>query len=392
MVAETKLYDSLSISPTATQDEIKKGYRKAALKYHPDKNKDKPDAGEKFKEVSQAYEILSDPEKRKVYDQYGLDFLLNGGRQAPPPPGASPGGPGFAGGNPFESMGGGMPGSFGGMGGMPGGGGGTRTFHFSTGGGTKGGSSNFSFSDPSSIFSQFMKSGGSGSAEDDELYNMLNGGFGGGSSGFGTSGFGAESGSGRSRRSRQSDAGLARRPPSPEVTVVEKPLPVTLEQIFKGTKKRMNIKRKTYDGSNKRKIEERVADVEIKPGYKAGTKIRFKGWGDQDEGGVQDLVFVVAEKEHEFFKREGDDLRYNLEITLKESLTGWTKTITTIDGKQIGVSHGGPTPPGFEIRYPEQGMVKSKKLNERGDMIVQVKVKYPPSLTAAQKERLREIL
>lgn len=87
MVLEKNLYDALGISPNATQDEIKKGYRKGALKYHPDKNRDNPDAGEKFKEVSQAYEVLSDPEKRKVYDQYGLDYLLRGG-PAPPPPGA----------------------------------------------------------------------------------------------------------------------------------------------------------------------------------------------------------------------------------------------------------------------------------------------------------------
>ena len=58
--------------------------RKAALKWHPDKNPDNPNASEKFKEVSQAYEILSDPEKRKTYDQYGLEFLLRGGQQAPP--------------------------------------------------------------------------------------------------------------------------------------------------------------------------------------------------------------------------------------------------------------------------------------------------------------------
>ncbi|KAF5014792.1 hypothetical protein F66182_14100, partial [Fusarium sp. NRRL 66182] len=85
MVAETKLYDALSIKPDATQDEIKKAYRKAALKHHPDKNKDNPKAAEKFKEVSQAYEVLSDPEKRKTYDQFGLEYLLHGG----PPPSAA---------------------------------------------------------------------------------------------------------------------------------------------------------------------------------------------------------------------------------------------------------------------------------------------------------------
>lgn len=76
MVKETKLYDLLGISPSANEQEIKKGYRKAALKYHPDKPTGDT---EKFKEISEAFEILSDPQKREVYDQYGLEAARNGG-------------------------------------------------------------------------------------------------------------------------------------------------------------------------------------------------------------------------------------------------------------------------------------------------------------------------
>ena len=246
--------------------------RKAALKWHPDKNKDNPNASEKFKEVSQAYEILSDPEKRKVYDQYGLEFILRGGQEAPPSAGA--------GGMPsFE---GGIPGGFG-TGGMPGGG---RSFHFSTGGG--GFSGGFNFSNPEDTFSQFFKSGGAGMGDDDDIFASLLGGGGRTNSGFG--------GSGRSSRFRDSNGGSSRhRAPTPEVTTVEKPLPVTLEELFKGAKKRMKIKRKTYDGNGKRRQEEKVLDMEVKPGYKVGTKIKFKGVGDQEEGGTQDLHFVVTE-------------------------------------------------------------------------------------------------
>ncbi|KAL9602568.1 MAG: hypothetical protein Q9219_001712 [cf. Caloplaca sp. 3 TL-2023] len=359
MVAETKLYDALGISPPASQDEIKKAYRKAALKYHPDKNKDNPSAGEKFKEVSQAYEILSDPEKRKVYDQYGLDFLLRGGAEAPPSGGA--GGPG---GMPGGF--GGMPGGFGGIPGM----GGTRSFHFSTGGG--GGGGGFSFSNPESIFSDFFKQGGAGMGDDDDIFAQFTGGGRGG-------------GAGGRPRFRESGGGARRRVPTPEVTTVEKPLALTLEELYKGAHKKMKIKRKTYDdGSGKRKTEDKILEMDVKPGFKAGTKIKFKAVGDQEEGGTQDLHFIIQEAK--------DNLRMYVELELKEALTGWTRTIPTIDGKKFTLSKGGPTGPGYTETYPHQGMPNSKKPTERGDMIVEVKVKFPTSLTLAQKTHLKDIL
>lgn len=92
------------------------------------------------------------------------------------------------------------------------------------------------------------------------------------------------------------------------------------------------------------------------------------------------------------FKRDGDNIRAEVEIDLKEALTGWKRTIATIDGKQVPVSGGGPTPPGYETTFPSLGMPKSKKPTERGDFIVKVKVKFPTTLTPAQKTRLKEIL
>ena len=251
--------------------------RKSALKNHPDKNPDNPKAGEKFKEVSQAYEILSDPEKRKVYDSYGLEFLLRGGPEAAQ--NAGPSGPG--------GMGGGIPGgfegmNFGGMGGMPGGG--SRTFHFSTGGGGGGGSGGFSFSDPSSIFSEFFRQGGAGMGDDEDIFSQ-----------FST---GRSGGGGRpSRTNPYGGLESRRRAPTPEVTTIEKPLPLSLEELFKGTHKKMKIKRKTYDPrTGNRNVEDKILDMDIRPGYKAGTKIKFKGVGDQqEEGGTQDLHFIVTE-------------------------------------------------------------------------------------------------
>ncbi|KAI9677481.1 MAG: hypothetical protein M1817_006435 [Caeruleum heppii] len=378
MVAETTLYDALSVKSDASQEDIKKAYRKAALKHHPDKNKDKPDAAEKFKEVSQAYEILSDPEKRKVYDQYGLEFLLRGGAQ-PPPPGA-----GGDAANPFA---GGFPAGFGGMGGGGGGGrGGARTFHFSTGGG--GGSGGFSFSDPNSIFSEFFRQGGAGLGDDDDIFASLTG-MGGGRSR--PSGGGSRS---ASSRFPDMNGGVGRvRDRTPEVTTVEKPLPVTLEELYHGTHKKMKIKRKTFDeATGKRTVSDRILEMDIKPGLKAGSKIKFKGVGDQEEGGTQDLHFIIQEKPHPTMTRDGDDLRTTVDVDLKEALTGWRRQVTTIDGRQLPVGGSGPTQPGYEEKFPGLGMPRSKKPTERGDFLVRVNVRFPTSLTAAQKEKFREIL
>lgn len=256
-------------------------FRKAALKWHPDKNKDNPDAAEKFKECSQAYEILSDPEKRKIYDQFGLEFLLRGGG-APPPEGA--------GANPFAGAGG-MPGGFGGFdfgGGMPGGGGGgARTFHFSTG---SGGPGTFSFNNPEDIFAEFMRSNsagmrGGGPGDDDDYPGIF-------------SSFGGAGGprTARNARARNSYGGDARaREATPEVTTVERALPLTLEDLYNGVTKKMKIKRKTYDEAGKRVQTDQVLEVPIKPGLKKGSKIKFNGVGDQVEGGRQDLHFIVEE-------------------------------------------------------------------------------------------------
>jgi len=220
-------------------------------------------------EVSQAYEILSDVDKRKLYDQYGLDFILRGG-PAPPEPGE-----------------GGMPGGFGGFpsggfGGIPGGArmpGGAQTFTFPTGGG----SGAFSFSNPEDIFSSFFGGGGgmggAGMGDDADIFSHI----GGMPGGFG--GMGGRPGT----RGPPSRGGMPRQR-TPEVSIIEKPLPVTLEEYFSGTTKRMKINRKTFDPrTGKQATEEKILEVPIKQGIKAGSKITFNDCGDQIEGGTQDL-------------------------------------------------------------------------------------------------------
>lgn len=208
-----------------------------------------------------------------MYNQYGLEYLLRGG----PPP--SPGGGGGAGASP-----GGMPGGFN-FGGMPGGGGGARTFHFSTGGGGPGG---FSFSNADDIFREFAKGGtggGRGGAfDDDDIFSMLNGGMGGG---MGGGGFRRPTGRGGFQQKK--------RAPTPEPTVIEKDLPVTLEEIFTGTTKKVKTRSKTFDSSGKLTAREVILEAKIKPGLRTGSKIKYKNFGDSEEGGRQDMHLIVKE-------------------------------------------------------------------------------------------------
>ncbi|KAL2833106.1 DnaJ domain protein Psi [Aspergillus pseudoustus] len=369
MVAESKLYDALGIKPDASQDEIKKAYRKAAMKYHPDKNND-PKAPDKFKEVSQAYEVLSDPEKRKVYDQFGLEYLLRGG----PPPTSGGGGPGA---NPFS---GGMPGGFS-FNDMPGGG--ARTFHFESGPGRS--SSGFRFSSADDIFRNFAKASGAGMGglDDDDLFSMLGGGLGG------------RGGSARYRSSRPGSfqQQSQRSAPTPEPTIIEKQLPLTLEEIMSGCTKKVTVKSKTFDASGKRTVQDVTLEANIKPGLRTGSKIKYRGVGDQEEGGRQDVHLIVTEKEHPSFKRHGDDLITTVDLSLKEALTDWERIVRTIDGKSIRVkSRTAITQPGHEEKFPGLGMTISKKPSERGNLIVRANVRFPETLSASAKEVLKDIL
>jgi len=371
MVADKKLYDILGVSPTANEAELKKAYRQSALKSHPDKNPDDPNAEKKFKDVGEAYEILSDGDKRKLYDQVGYESFKNGGASAGPDPSSAGGSAGGFGG---------MPGGFGGFGGMPGG----ASFSFSSGG--PGGRGSFQPSDPFKLFEQF---GG------DDIFSMLSGMGGmGGMGGFSPGGDGRRPSSSRKSSSANGPTRRSTGAPPAENTVVEKPLPVALEEIFSGTTKKLAVTRKRYDPNTGKTISEKqVLEVPIKQGLKAGSKIKYAGAGDITENGQQqDVHFLIQEKPNDVFTRDGDDLVMKVDIELKEALTGWSKTIKTIDGRQLNVSAGGPTGPEYSQTFPGQGMPMSKSPGSRGDLKVGVKINFPKSLTAGQKRSLQEIL
>lgn len=359
MVKETGLYDLLGVSPGATDAEIKKGYRKAALRWHPDK----PNGNEeKFKQVAEAFQILSDPDKKEVYDQYGLEAAR----------GNAPAG------NPFAGAGG--------AGGAPGG-----TFHFSTGNG--GGAHQFTSADAFNIFNQF---GGFG-----DLFGDLGGGssrssrggspFGGAqfSSGGMPGGFGG-SGPGFSTfsSSGRPSSGFGRTaspPPRREPEVIDLNVPCTLQQLYEGSIKKMKIRRRGPGGQ----IESKIIPIHLKAGWKPGTKITYTDMGDYRNGQRQTVRFVITEKPDPNFTRDGNDLKTKLKLTFKESLLGFDRTVTTISGRKIRVSRAAPTQPGSNTTYPGLGMPISKRPGNFGDLIVQFDVDYPIYLSESQKAAIR---
>ncbi|KAL4066932.1 hypothetical protein V8B97DRAFT_346704 [Scleroderma yunnanense] len=355
-------YKILGVPRSATEDDIKKAYKKMALKWHPDRNKGSEEASQKFKEISEAFEVLSDKNKRAIYDQVGEEGLKgNGG----PPPGAG----------------------FSGFSGFPQG----ATFTFTGPGGGAGGG--FSPSDPQRIFEQIFSGGFPGFGS---MGGM--GGMGGMRSMFdedndmggGASFFTSMPGGMPHRPSHRATSTPASQQPS-EIT---RPFKVSLEELYNGATKHLKVGRKLLDGTT----EDKVLEIYVVPGWKSGTKVRFPRAGnEQFDGEGQDLVFVVEEKPHPVFTRDGDDLRCTLKIPLVEALTAdhIKRTVEQLDGRklQVTASHG-ILKPGTETRVPNEGMPirKQGSTRRKGDLIVRWDVVFPDRLTSAQKEGIRKIL
>lgn len=288
---DTRYYDILGVSKNASQDDLKKAYKKAAIKNHPDKGGDP----EKFKELAQAYEVLSDPEKREIYDQYGEDALK-------------------------EGMGGGAGGH-----------------------------------DPFDIFQSF----------------------------FGGSPFGGSSRGGRRQRRGQD---------------VVHPMKVSLEDLYLGTTKKLSLTRNGICSKCKGKgsksgdsmtcpgcqgsgmkvtirqlgpsmmqqmqhpcneckgtgetinekdrcsackgekvvPEKKVLEVVVEMGMQNGQKITFPGAADEAPDTITgDVIFVIQQKEHPKFKRKGDDLFVEHNLSLTEALCGFQFVLTHLDGRQL---------------------------------------------------------
>ncbi|KAJ7126808.1 hypothetical protein C8R44DRAFT_667575 [Mycena epipterygia] len=381
----TDYYKLLGVDKSAGDAEIKSAYKKMALKWHPDRNGGSEESSKKFKEISEAFEVLSDSNKRAVYDQFGEEGLKSGG----PPPGQG-GGPGFSGFNGF-----------------PGGGG--STFTFTSGG--PGGGGGFSPGDPNKIFEHIFGSGGFGGFS--SMGSGMGSGMGGGGrrgrsmfdqdvdmddspfSGFSgmPGGMGGGMGGGMPggrRRASPQKASPSRSAPSE----ISRPLKVSLAELFTGTTKRLKVGRRLMDGTS----EDKVIEIQVQPGWKSGTKVRFPHAGnEQPNGEAQDLVFVVEEKPHEVFERDGNDLVCNVQIPLLDALTGTggKKVVEALDGRKLQISvPPGVVKPGQQMTVAGEGMPirKDGSVKKKGNLIVKWDVVFPDRITPAQKEGLRKVL
>ncbi len=172
-------------------------------------------------------------------------------------------------------------------------------------------------------------------------------------------------------------------------------LEVGLEDIYKGATKKMKITRKVLNGDGRSvHSEDKVLTVNIKPGWKSGTKITFPKEGDKLNPNriPADVVFVIKDKPHPTFKREGSDIRYVAHITLREALCGGVLHIPTLDGPKVPLPLAEVVKPGVTKRLPGQGLPVSSSPGRRGDLIVAFDIRFPDQLPSGTKEILRDCL
>ena len=354
-------YEVLGVAKTATADEVKKSYRKIAMQFHPDRNPDNKEAEEKFKEATEAYEVLSDTTKRQRYDQFGHSGMHGG-----------------------------------------------QDFH--------------GFSNVNDIFSHFSDIFGGSSIFDDF--------------------FGQTSSRGRGRRRSTGTPGSDLR-----VT-----LKVTLEEIASGVSKKIKIKKhvkcETCNGTGSeggsstktcsvcngageirsvsrsvfgqfvniqpcsncngegsvvdkpcrscvgdgRKQEEVTIKIDVPAGVADGNYMTLRGQGNSGlrGGPAGDIIVVFQEIAHDYFKREGDDILYDLFISFPEIVLGTEVEVPTLNGKAKLKIDGG-TQPGKLLRMREKGI---QHLNQHGagDQLVRVNIFVPKKISVKERELLKELL
>ena len=340
------LYQILGVERSASPDEVKKAYRKLAMKFHPDRTDNDPKKSERFKEITAAFDVLGDPEKRKLYDEFGEMATR----------------PGF---DPEQAR---------------------QYVHAreATGGGFRW--------DPG-------QGGGMGSA-DDFLKFIFGDMFGrgadfgsGGSAGFGSAGFGSAPGPGfGSARSRD----------------LLQELTLDFLQAVRGDQVEIRLRYQdrcpacggrggrrnsgvcTACGGQGTQIIDRTLKVRIPPGAEDGRKLRIRGQGSvAGPGGAPgDLVLTIRVAAHPYYTRRDRDVLVTVPITLEKALEGARLKLETPLGKTIRLTVPPGSSQGTQLRVPGHG-VQACGAESAGDLIIQLKIQLPARITPGQREAAR---
>ncbi len=290
----TDYYSLLGVSRGTSDEELKKAFRKKAKEFHPDRNKGNPQAEEKFKEINEAYAVLSDPKKRSQYDRFGSEgFHKRFSRE-----------------DIFRD---------------------------------------FDFSDIFSGFGSQSPFGGSGNMPD--LESFLSG------QGFGGS---------RARKGKD----------------VRQNFYISFQEAALGTSRTVVFEQ------NGKKVE---TSFKVPPGSKDGRRLRLVGKGQAgiNGGPPGDLYLKMRVNEHPFFKREGDDIVVDKEISLSDAMLGTTMEVPTLtESKMVKVPPG--TQSHSKLRLKGMGIPRNRG-NGTGDQLVRVIIRYPKDLTDEQIELARKL-
>ena len=371
-------YETLSVPRNASDEDIKKSYRKLARKFHPDLNPGDKSAEERFKNVQEAYDVLSDSKKRQMYDQVGF-YSENGFPSGGPPPGGgqAPHNMDF-GGFDFSDFFTSQPGA---GRGRP-----RETPPSSSGGG---------FSD---IFSHLFRRGAEEQAEQPEkgadLEYALNIDF------------------WQAIRGTQAKINITRHEvcgtcngsgaaPGGSVTCPQCNGTGSVSQMAGAMK--FNLTCPRCDGKGKlqnacptchgdgRIAREETVTVNIPAGAQNGSRLRVPGKGNAGTLGAPagDLYITTRVEEHPFFTRNGDNIEIRVPVSVTEAGLGAKIEVPTIDGRTLLKIPPG-TPNGRKFRLSEKGVFNARK-NQRGDQIVEVTIQVPPVHDERTKEILREL-
>jgi molecular chaperone DnaJ len=398
MATATKdYYGALGVKKSASAEEIRKAFRKLARKYHPDVNPGDKTAEEKFKAISEANDVLSDPKKRKIYDQLGFysDNIDPAAAEA------------YARGGPTGA---------GGFGGFPGGqqqGGGGQGVHFDFGG--------FDFSD---MFEggrgrsgSTSTAGGGGGFRD--IFSSM---FGGGRGGPAVAEEGPELGTDleyqvnvpfwtairggvmRLNITRRDTCATCHGKGYQEQPGVCPECKGSGQVTQTGGRMKFNVTCPRCQGTGKnisacptcggQGTVERTEplEVRIKPGTRDGQRIRLAGKGNAGARGgpAGDLYVIIRTGEHPVFRREGDDIHLTVPVTASEAALGSKIEVPTIDGRTLLKIPPG-TQSGQKLRLRDKGVSSATQEGRRGDEIVEVKVDVPMPRDERTKELFREI-